>query len=546
MCAVRASSRSEPQAASAVHSARSAARGAAGSPAPPAVAGRGRMRPGRAQRRQRREEHEGEVAHRPADRLPAPGNRRLDEDGVAEQRRQRREVREREQPVRRRGARAPGQPRLEQRARARQQDIREPDGHREHAQDAERRIAVRARARAGPEEAPAARARLSASAPTWATDCSRAREPAVERVGVEVAGEERGLEEDEARDPHRRRPAEPRQEPLGDDRLDPEEEERARARSPTRRRARPRAPPREPSRGSGLRSRDARCVGQGFGAPAPCERLQERREEIDRHREERRGVPLGGDLAHRLEVPELDGDRRPRQDLAASASFSAAWNSPSALMTLARRSRSASACLDIARCMSCGRSTCFTSTAVTFTPQGSVCWSMIRWQLLVDLVARGRGGRPARPGRARSAAWSARSARSRRGSPPPGRPPGRGSMTRKKITAFTLIETLSRVITSCGGTSMATVRRLTFTILSTNGTSRTRPGPLPSPGLKIALAPAEPEDRRARSYSRRIFTDDDEDEEPEDQDRHDVEGGFHALLLAASGRLARTRAPHEA
>ena len=64
---------------------------------------------------------------------------------------------------------------------------------------------------------------------------------------------------------------------------------------------------------------------------------------------------------------------------AAWASFSAAWNSPSALMTFARRSRSASACLDIARCMSCGRSTCLTSTAVTFTPHGSVCWSMIRW-----------------------------------------------------------------------------------------------------------------------------------------------------------------------
>ena len=35
-------------------------------------------------------------------------------------------------------------------------------------------------------------------------------------------------------------------------------------------------------------------------------------------------------------------------------------------------------------------------------------------------------------------------------------------MTRKKITALTLIETLSRVITSWGGTSMATVRRLTL------------------------------------------------------------------------------------
>jgi hypothetical protein len=50
-------------------------------------------------------------------------------------------------------------------------------------------------------------------------------EPRVEPVGVEVAEEERPLEEDERRRPDRGRPAEPRQEPLGDDRLDPEEEE---------------------------------------------------------------------------------------------------------------------------------------------------------------------------------------------------------------------------------------------------------------------------------------------------------------------------------
>ena len=55
---------------------------------------------------------------------------------------------------------------------------------------------------------------------------------------------------------------------------------------------------------------------------------------------------------------------------AASASRSAAWNSPSAWMTFARRSRSASACRAMARCISWGRSTFFTSTALTFTPDG--------------------------------------------------------------------------------------------------------------------------------------------------------------------------------
>jgi hypothetical protein len=51
-------------------------------------------------------------------------------------------------------------------------------------------------------------------------------EPLVQPVGVQVAGEQRALEEDEARDPDRGRSAEPRQQPLGGDRLDPEEEER--------------------------------------------------------------------------------------------------------------------------------------------------------------------------------------------------------------------------------------------------------------------------------------------------------------------------------
>src|SRR5215208_804519 len=64
---------------------------------------------------------------------------------------------------------------------------------------------------------------------------------------------------------------------------------------------------------------------------------------------------------------------------AACPSFSAAWYSPSAAMIFDRRSRSASACFAMARRISSGRSTCFTSTAVTFTPHGSVWRSMISW-----------------------------------------------------------------------------------------------------------------------------------------------------------------------
>jgi len=48
---------------------------------------------------------------------------------------------------------------------------------------------------------------------------------------------------------------------------------------------------------------------------------------------------------------------------AACTIFSAAWNSPSALTIFARRSRSASACLAIARFMLSGSETSFTSRA---------------------------------------------------------------------------------------------------------------------------------------------------------------------------------------
>ena len=64
---------------------------------------------------------------------------------------------------------------------------------------------------------------------------------------------------------------------------------------------------------------------------------------------------------------------------AASTSFCAAANSPSAWMILERFSRSASACLAMARSMDSGRSTCLTSTLTTLTPQGSVRWSMMVW-----------------------------------------------------------------------------------------------------------------------------------------------------------------------
>src|SRR5579863_8876067 len=70
---------------------------------------------------------------------------------------------------------------------------------------------------------------------------------------------------------------------------------------------------------------------------------------------------------------------------AASTSFCAALNSPSAWIIFERFSRSASACLAMARSICSGRSTCFTSTEITFTPKGSVRWSMMDWMRRLSL-----------------------------------------------------------------------------------------------------------------------------------------------------------------
>jgi hypothetical protein len=62
---------------------------------------------------------------------------------------------------------------------------------------------------------------------------------------------------------------------------------------------------------------------------------------------------------------------------AALASFCDAWNSPSAVMTRARRSRSASACRDIDRFIESGSSTSLISTRSISTPQPTAGLSII-------------------------------------------------------------------------------------------------------------------------------------------------------------------------
>src|SRR4051812_34714490 len=75
-----------------------------------------------------------------------------------------------------------------------------------------------------------------------------------------------------------------------------------------------------------------------------------------------------------------------------------------------------------------------------------------------------------------------------------------GSTTRKYTTAFTFTETLSREITSCGGTSNTRVLKSTRTICWIGGTTKISPGP-------FTLSKRPRKNTTPRSYSRRILID---------------------------------------
>src|SRR5215210_819503 len=171
-----------------------------------------------------------------------------------------------------------------------------------------------------------------------------------------------------------------------------------------------------------------------------------------------------------------------------------AWYSPSAAMIFARRSRSLSACLAIARCICCGISTSLTSTTLTLIPQGSVCSSMIVCSSsFICSRLTSRSSRSFCPRTLLSVVWEiwlvARMWFST------SMTDLFGSITLKYNTASTRAGTLSRVMTSCGGTPMLTVRRSIFIILSTTGTRRIRPGPL-APSRTLPSLKTTP-----RSYS---------------------------------------------
>src|SRR5439155_7046525 len=164
---------------------------------------------------------------------------------------------------------------------------------------------------------------------------------------------------------------------------------------------------------------------------------------------------------------------------AASFRRSDAWNSPSALITFARRSRSASACRAIARCMPAGISTSLTSTAETLIPQGPVASSMISWRIALIFSRSDRSSSSTCcPSTDRNVVWAFCDVATMKFSTCT--IASFGATILKYATALTRTGTLSFVITSCGGMLSVIVRRSTLTMRSTTGISRKRPGPFGS------------------------------------------------------------------
>ncbi|TLD45373.1 MAG: hypothetical protein FAZ92_02369 [Accumulibacter sp.] len=168
-------------------------------------------------------DHEEDVADRPGVCLLHDDKERFDEHRIGEQREHRRQVRQRVEAIRHQAVERPRIPRLHQRPGGRQQQVRHADGGSEDDEHIPRRageggvlpgrIGDHRQRRQTEQQQHAVHDVLPAR-----------RKPLVQQVHVEVAEQQRRLKEDHAGGPHRRRTAEPRQDHLGDDRLDLEEE----------------------------------------------------------------------------------------------------------------------------------------------------------------------------------------------------------------------------------------------------------------------------------------------------------------------------------
>ena len=188
---------------------------------------RGRLRDDRAHGAPRRgaaQHDESRVQRRPP---PAQLGQReigLQQHRESQQREQRRKVGERKKAVGHCAPEALPVPGLQQRRRGRQQKVRQADGGPEQQQDAAHGLLVALRLPARRCEDRQARERRGEQ--RYVQHRLPPQAQARGQVGVGIPAEQHRLEEHEACRPHRRRPTEPRQDLLGDDRLHQEQQER--------------------------------------------------------------------------------------------------------------------------------------------------------------------------------------------------------------------------------------------------------------------------------------------------------------------------------
>ena len=171
----------------------------------------------------RAHDHEQRVDQRPAPAELPQIERRLEQHREAQQRQQRGEVAEREQPVWHRRAEALPVPALQQRRGGRQQEVRQPDGDQQQHEDAQDWLLVAARFPGLARQDRQGEQRQQQQSHVQQRLLAHAQPRA--EVGVRVTGQQDALEEHQAGSPDRRRTAEPRQDLLGDDRLHQEQQE---------------------------------------------------------------------------------------------------------------------------------------------------------------------------------------------------------------------------------------------------------------------------------------------------------------------------------
>ena len=167
---------------------------------------------------------EHRIQRRPAPSLVAKREHRLDDERIAEQRGERRAVRQCEETIRIPVRMRSREPHLHQRARRSQHEVRKSDRRRQEPQDVRDRRGTVDRlpvSRCHDRQRQQRYQREDSMDARMADDAEPPRRP----VCIRISGKQRALEKHHARGPDRSGPAEPRKDLLGDQRLHQEDQE---------------------------------------------------------------------------------------------------------------------------------------------------------------------------------------------------------------------------------------------------------------------------------------------------------------------------------